>query len=69
MPERASQRLRNSFIALSSKNFQFDIYMFLQLVGTAMGTKFAPPYACLSVGYLEEIILFPRLLPLHYYIN
>ena len=40
--------------------------MFLQLVGTAMGTKFAPPYACLSVGYLEEAILFPRLLPLHF---
>ena len=27
-------------------------------VGTTMGTKLAPPYACLSVGYLEEIILF-----------
>ena len=40
--------------------------MFLQLVGTAMGTKLAPPYACLSVGYLEETILFPRLLPLHF---
>ena len=40
--------------------------MFLQLVGTAMGTKFAPPYACLSVGYLEETYLFPRLLPLHF---
>ena len=36
----------------SSNNFQFDSYMFLQLVGTAMGTKFAPPYLCLSVGYL-----------------
>ena len=40
--------------------------MFLQLNGTAVGTKFAPPYACLSVGYLEETILFPRLLPLHF---
>ena len=40
--------------------------MFLELVGTAIGTKFAPPYACLSVGYLEETILFPRLLPLHF---
>ena len=50
------------FILLNN-NFQFDSYMFLQLLGTAMGTKFAPPYACLSVGYLEETILFPRLLP------
>ena len=40
--------------------------MFLQLVGTAMGTKFAPPYACLSVGYLEETILFSCLLLLHF---
>ena len=29
-----------------------------------MSKKFAPTYACLSVGYLEETILFPRLLPL-----
>ena len=40
--------------------------MFLQLVGIAMVTKFAPPYACLSVGYLEETTLFPRLLSLHF---
>ena len=40
--------------------------MFLQLVGTAMGTKFAPTYACLSAGYLEETILFPRLSPLYF---
>ena len=30
-----------------------------------MDTKFAPPCACLSVGCLEETILFLRLLPLH----
>ena len=40
--------------------------MFLQLVGTAMSTKFVPPYTCLSGGYLEETILFPRLLSLHF---
>ena len=27
-----------------------------------MGTKFAPPYACLTMGYLEEAILFPKIL-------
>ena len=54
-----------SFV-LSNNNFQFYIYMFLQLVGTAMGTKFAPPYAYFSAGYLEETILFPGLLPLHF---
>ena len=31
-----------------------------------MGTKFTPPYACHSVCYLEETILFPRLLPLRF---
>ena len=40
--------------------------MFLQLVGTAMGTKFAQPYVCLNVGYLEETILFPQPLALHF---
>ena len=40
--------------------------MFLQLVGTAVGAKFAPPYVCLSVGYLEETILFPWPWPLHF---
>ena len=50
-----------SFLLLNN-NFQFDIYMFIQLVCTAMGTKFA----CLSVGYLEETILVPRLIPLHF---
>ena len=43
--------------------------MFLQLVVTAMGTKFALPYTCLSFGYLEETSLLPRLFSLHYYIN
>ena len=51
---------------LLNNNFQFDSYVILQLVGPAMGTKFAPPYACLSVGYLEETILFPQLLPLYF---
>ena len=40
--------------------------MFLQLLGTAMSTKFAPPYAFLSGGYSEETILFPHLLHLHF---
>ena len=32
--------------------------MYLQLLGTAMGTKCATPYACITVGYLEETKLF-----------
>ena len=37
--------------------------MWNQLVGTAMGHIFAPPYACLTIGYLEEDNLFKDELP------
>ena len=40
--------------------------MFHQNNGTAMGTKLAPPYACLSIGFLEETILFPKILPQYF---
>ena len=33
--------------------------MFNQAMGTTMSMKFAPPYANLSVGFLEETVLFP----------
>ena len=32
--------------------------MMLQLTGTAMGTKYAPPYPCLCIYYMEETTLF-----------
>ena len=32
--------------------------MYLQLLGTAMGTECVPLYACLTAGYLEETKLF-----------
>lgn len=35
--------------------------MYRQVKGTAMGPDFAPPYACLSVGYLEETKLLDSL--------
>ena len=46
---------------LSNNNFFFDKVCRHQKEGTAMGTKFAPPYACLSVGYLEETKLYPQI--------
>ena len=46
---------------LTNNFFQFNDEFWHQLVGTAMGTKFAPPYACLTMGYLEETKLYPRL--------
>ena len=44
IPERFTKAVivETSSFLLSNNNFQFDIYMFLQLVGTAMGAQFAP---------------------------
>ena len=52
--ESADFILRNNF-------FLFDDVMYLQLIGTAMGTIFAPPYSCLTIGYLEVIKLYPAI--------
>ena len=62
--ESIPQQFTNDFIieslkfALKNNNVLFDDHMYLQLPGTAMGTKCAPPYACLTAGYLEETKLF-----------
>ena len=48
---------------LTNNYFLFDGEMYHQLIGVSMGTIFAPPYSCLSVGFLEETILYPVLLP------
>ena len=43
---------------LRNNNFKFDEIFYNQTEGTAMGTKCAPPYACLVVYYKEETKLF-----------
>ena len=48
---------------LKNNNFLFDN---LQLLGTAMGTKCTPPFACLTVGYIEETKLFTNKLPKYF---
>jgi hypothetical protein len=40
-------------IILTNNTFQFDNRNYLQLLGTAMGTKMAPTYATLTLAFLE----------------
>ena len=56
--------LESAKFVLQNNYCLFDNEMFKQLIGTAMGTKFAPPYACLAIGFLEETKLYLEL-PLH----
>ena len=42
---------------LRNNIFEFDEKTFKQIRGTAIGTKFAPPYAILFMADLEEKIL------------
>ena len=41
---------------LKNTVFEHNMRSFKQLQGTAIGTKFAPPYAILFMGYLEDKI-------------
>ena len=51
---------------LKNNNFLFNSKMFYQIIGTAMGTKCAPPYACLTDGYQDENKLFTQELPKYF---
>ena len=46
-------------------NFDFDRSVYQQVLGTAIVTKFAPPYACIFMDCLENSFLeIPSLKPL-----
>ncbi|XP_062588448.1 uncharacterized protein LOC134250115 [Saccostrea cucullata] len=59
-PEEIDDRFPANFIleglriVLENNDFLFDDENYLQIKGTAMGTKVAPTYACLVMGFLEE---------------
>jgi hypothetical protein len=53
--EAAEFILKNNFFTFNGKDYK-------QLEGTAMGTKFAPCYAILTLGFLEETQLYPELI-------
>ena len=54
IPERFSSEfiIDAATFALQNNNFCFEQKMYAQKIGTAIGTKFAPAYACLSMCYL-----------------
>ena len=54
--------IESAKFVLENNNFMFDNKLYKQIKGTAMGTKFAPSYACLTIGFLEETRLFPKIL-------
>ena len=68
IPSRFSESfiLESAKFILENNFFVFGERMWRQVVGTAMGKEMASPYACLTVGYLEETILFPKLLPKYF---
>ena len=65
-PQEIQNRLSKEFILegieliLKNNSFYFDGTFYRQIKGTAMGTKFAPTYATLSIAYLE-VKLYERL--------
>ena len=42
---------------LKNNLFEFDCKFYQQISGTAIGTKFAPPYACIFMDYVETEFL------------
>ena len=67
------QRFTNDFImeslksVLKNNKVLFNDHMYLELLGTAMSTKCAPPYAYLTVHYLEKPKRFTYELPKYFY--
>ncbi|XP_072420898.1 uncharacterized protein [Chiloscyllium punctatum] len=48
--------IRLAELVLTLNNFSFESSYFLQTKGVAMGTHMGPSYACLFVGYVEQLI-------------
>jgi hypothetical protein len=63
IPDRISTSFIKEGITIILKNnyFQFDEITYHQIRGTAMGTRMAPTYATLVLGYIEETVLYPKI--------
>ena len=44
-------------LVLNGNIFEFNNKLYIQKIGTEMGTRVAPTYACLFMGWLEEKLL------------
>ena len=54
---------------LKNNYFEFDRSVYQNVTGTAIGTKFAPPYACISMDRLETSFLEAKTLVCLCYID
>jgi hypothetical protein len=56
MPQRFSKEfiIESLVVILDNNTFQFNNEFYRQIKGSAMGTKVAPTYATLTIGYLEQ---------------
>ena len=45
------------WLVLKNNYFKFDLMIKQQVSGTAIGTKFAPPYACIFMDRVETEFL------------
>ena len=48
---------------LKNNYFEFNSDVYCQISGTAMGTKFAPPYACMFMDMVETEFLEQEIKP------
>ena len=70
IPERFTKEfIINSIRFILKITIFFYSKMFYWVFGTAMVTKCAPPYACLSIGYQEETKRFTQELPKYFSIE
>ena len=66
-PELVHPRLGKEFLLQTLKHLQENIYfefnssVYMQVNGCAMGRDYGPPWATLSIGYLEETKLYPAI--------
>jgi hypothetical protein len=56
-PTKANMIAELTKLVLTGNIFEFNEQLFIQMSGTAMGTRMAPPYNCIFLAELEEKLL------------